>query len=174
MEADATEDAMATFEDVTAHGLLEIETAPPAIKQTSLPALMDSNAVEAEAAKKAADAKKKEEQEAAKKLAETAIKNLRSCHGDWDRKRNDLNGVIERRKLNENTSGCKIERDLVTIVETCDEIDNRMLKVNTAYIATQQLGKEDIEELKRDAEELVRTAKTGSQKASALKQCFNI
>jgi hypothetical protein len=60
-----------------------------------------------------------------------------------------------RNPANENTTGCKIERDVEQIMKDADAVDNKMMSHHTQYVDGITVTAEMIDEMKEAAKQLV-------------------
>ena len=97
-----------------------------------------------------------------------AIVAAKKAHSEWDRKKRDLEGVVGRSKLNENTKGCKFEQDLEAMIETGIQKDNVLLEYEKKFNTAVKMENEDLVKVKAETEELSKLAKEASKKSSAL------
>ena len=72
-----------------------------------------------------------------------AVMNGRKVHGDWDRKKRDLDGTIGLSKEHPNTQGCKFEKDLELMIEQGSKLDSQYLNLERKYNSKAQMQAAD-------------------------------
>ena len=73
-----------------------------------------------------------------------AMTQARKAHADWERKKRDFEGNIESSKYNENTKGCKFEKDLAAFVVTGSKLDDLFLNLEHKYNSKCQMAAADV------------------------------
>ena len=73
-----------------------------------------------------------------------AVANLRRTHSLWDRARRDYNALVAKSEANENTQGCKFERDLKSIVQQGGPIDQNIQALESKYLCGKDFSDEEI------------------------------
>ena len=73
-----------------------------------------------------------------------AMTQAKRAHADWECKKRDFEGNIESSKYNENTKGCKFEKDLVSFVVTGSKLDDFFLNLERKYNSKCQMAAADV------------------------------
>ena len=92
----------------------------------------------------------KSEDEAAK----FAIKQPRKAHSRWDRQGREFKSTVEKSKVNENTQGSKIERELDGLIATCTQNDNELREIEQKWLVKGKLTTSEIEKVAQLCTEL--------------------
>jgi hypothetical protein len=98
--------------------------------------------------------------------------HLRKAHSAWDRCRRDIEAVVSRSKANANTSGSKVEKDALAIVAVGEELDSKVQAMGRAYLTTNTLTEDQIDEAALLCQGVKDKIKEASKKSSALKAWF--
>ena len=69
-----------------------------------------------------------------------AVTNAKKTHGEWDRKKRDLDGVVELSKGNGNTKGCKFEKDLEDAIKDGNKLDAQFLSLERKFNSKAQMA----------------------------------
>ena len=91
------------------------------------------------------------EEESTSDIAPIEIEGMREAmtaakktHGEWERKKRDYEGIIESSKVNENTQGCKFERDLIVLAEEGVKLDTKFLNLERKFNAKSKMEPSDV------------------------------
>ena len=165
-----TEEEAEALENMLRTAMSEMTRAPSPSprKARKLEAIEDAT----EEQKKEEEAARKKEEAALKVRAESAIKYVKASHADWDRKKQDWKGVVKQSRENENTNGCRIESDLVKLIEEATAQDENMMQFHTHHVAGKALTDENIAVMKEAAAALAITIKKAKSKVTALTGSF--
>ena len=99
----------------------------------------------------------------------TLIKNLRQTHSDWDRRKSDYRGCLQKSLGHVTTKDSHIEKELRAIITEGDKLDSKLMEQNVVYIATNVLGQDGKDLVKASQAALFKLCKAGNSKMSALK-----
>ena len=97
------------------------------------------------------DSKKEEESESKTDVApidlagmKEAMTAAKKVHSEWERKKRDFEGNIESSKINENTKGCKFEKDLILLIEEGTKQDTKFLNLEKKFNAKAKMEPSDV------------------------------
>ena len=99
----------------------------------------------------------------------TAVTNLRKCHTAWDKCKREWDATVASSKINQNTEGCKPERDLEKMVADGSAEDMKIQKLEQHVLQGERFSQDQIQESAELCTKLTDFMKSGNKKAVGLK-----
>ena len=96
----------------------------------------------------------------------------RNAHGEWDRTKRDLKATVLTSQTNENTKGCRVEKDLTALLIKGDEYDAQLVDLEQQYLSKKSLDATQRKSIESLAAEIYTSMKAARAKSSALKPLF--
>lgn len=92
----------------------------------------------------------------------------------WDAGRRNFGALVSQSADNENTKGCKFQRDLEDMIKTGNRFDAAIQKVEEKHRSGRELTDEEIASSADDCKAILDIIKNGQKKAGALRPWFKI
>ena len=112
--------------------------------------------------------------DAAEKASKVAITQIKKAHSAWDRDRRDLAIIVEKSKGNDNTCGCRVQKQLEESLENGNALDEELLDCERSTKHGHVLSTKEILRSSEAAKELAELIKNAKKKGAALKGMFSV
>eukprot|EP00969_Alexandrium_andersonii_P081784 3605132-Alexandrium_andersonii.AAC.1 len=101
-------------------------------------------------------------------------RHIRKAHSAWDRARGDFAGAIMQSKTNENTKGCKFEKDLEVDIESGSQLDQELVHFEAKFARGERYTNEELERAATVTKNIKELIKSSTKKVQGLKLWFKM
>ncbi len=105
---------------------------------------------------------------------QVAVKAVRALHSQCDKFMRELDSTVANSQANKNSSGCKVERDLASMITTLQERDAKLLQCERRCNCGETIAMKDVEAAGTLSSEVGATIKYGKKKVAAHKTLFRL
>ena len=92
----------------------------------------------------------------------------------WDRQGREFQGLVAQSKVNDNTQGSKVEKELDEIVAVCSKADAELIAIEQATMVKGNLSDDDIATVAKLCDALKKNGDAGKEKQIGLKAWFRL